>query len=177
MWPRYRCVRESPLKSIHTTSVSTIAAFIEKALVLSFLGATPEAWPRSRRPTHLRSMDGQADGQTPSPGRRPAMRRVPQRRESRSSAQSFCASPDPRFQDNIPPFADSAAGEKVGHTDGRLSLLIGVGVCVHDANGLQPLAFGGLAGHQKSTREPSLPTEFEGSKILVPVPVRRTRIL
>jgi hypothetical protein len=53
MYSRYRNARESPLKSIDTTSASTIAAFIGKGLVRSLLGATSEASPRSRRHTHL----------------------------------------------------------------------------------------------------------------------------
>ena len=74
------------LKSIDTTSVSMIAAFIEKRLMPSLRGAMPEAWPRSPRPTHLRPMDAQAWSQTPSPGRPPATLRVPRMRTSRSSA-------------------------------------------------------------------------------------------
>ena len=69
MWFRYRSARESPLKSIDTTSVSMIAAFIEKGLGRSLPGAMPGAWPRTHRPTHLRLMDAQVESRTPSQGR------------------------------------------------------------------------------------------------------------
>jgi len=113
MWPRYRRARESPLKSIDTTSVSMIAAFIEKGL-----GAEP-SWRHgakhgreSRRPTHLRWMDAQAEYQTPSPGRPPAMLRVPRTRVvSEFRLDGFARLPIHGFQDSIPPPADSAAGE------------------------------------------------------------------